>query len=93
MRLFQSIKCNFLVIAVGRNVVISGACVLGLSHCFREGTPLLDNLLLLLQVLLGHLVKVETVDLRVMGRRALLEGVDGGGVKAVLDEAQRGGPE
>jgi hypothetical protein len=38
-------------------------------------------------------VQVEAVDLGVMGGGALLEGVDGRGVEAVLDEAEGGAPE
>jgi hypothetical protein len=93
MTLCPSIKRNLLVVAVGCNIDVSGTSILGLPNLFGKGVAFLDDFLLLLQVLLGHLVQVEAVDLGVMGRCALLEGVDGRGIEPVLDEAKGGAPE
>jgi hypothetical protein len=93
MRLCPSIRSSLLVVAVWRHIGISGTSVLGLPDFFRKGIALLKDLLLLLEVLLGHLVQVETVDLGVMRRSALLEGVDRGSVELVLDEFEGGAPE
>ena len=63
-----------------------------LLHLVAAGIPFLHNLLLLQQQTLGHLVHIVRVYLREMGRGAVLESVDGGSRKAVLQVLQSCGP-
>lgn len=93
MRLCPSITCSLLVVAVWGNIGVARAGIPGLFDLITPSIALFDDFFLLLQVLLGHLVQVEAVDLGVMGRCALLQGVDRTCVESVLNEAEGGAPE
>lgn len=80
-----SIKEVLFVVAVGGDVLVARPGVLGLSDFIGVGSALLDDFILLLGELLSHLMQIEAVDFGVMGRLSALEGVDGGGLHAVLD--------
>ena len=53
---------------------------------------MLDDLLLFLEVFLGHLVEVEAVDLGVMSGDSVLESVDWRSIHSILEKAKGGSP-